>query len=89
MGIGNLIESMALSDGTIPARSFFAITPSNTVPLAQPTRGLIVGTSGDIKVTGVDGVDCVITGVTAGDHPYAVTKVYATGTTAAGITGMA
>lgn len=80
---------MALSDGTVSARSFFNITPSDSALFAQPTRAIQVGTAGDIKVMGVnDTVAVVLSGVTAGDHPYAVTRIYATGTTASGISGM-
>ena len=71
-----------------PARSARAITPSDTT-IFDPTRGLYIGTTGDLRVQMNDGTTVTLTSVAGGGiHPFSVVKVYATSTTATGIVGV-
>lgn len=72
-----------------PGDGAFDITPSDTVNLTIYTRGLYVGTVGDVKVDMLNG-DTVIFVALAGGiiHPLQVRKVYATGTDATDIIGI-
>jgi hypothetical protein len=72
-----------------PGDDGFDITPSDTEDLAVPTRGLYVGTTGDIKVDMLSGTTLTWVGLVAGIiHPLQVRKVYATGTDATDIIGI-
>ncbi len=72
----------------IPAEHAFAITPQDGVDFA-PTRGVYVGTMGDLRVRMVDGGDIMFIGLTAGIiHPIRILRVWATGTTADDIRGL-
>ena len=52
----------------------------------EPTRGLYVGVSGDVKVDMLDGSTVTLVGLSAGIiHPIQVVRVYSTGTTATDI----
>ena len=76
------------SGSTSPAVGAFEITPSNTVDLAVPARGIYVGVSGDLKVD-IGGVAITFVGLAAGIiHPLNVTRVYQTGTDATNIVGV-
>lgn len=73
-----------------PAQFPFNITPSDTAPLWAIARGIRVGTGGDLAVQRLDGVVVVIPDINAGETlPIMAKKIYATGTTASGITGYA
>lgn len=61
-----------------------AVVPSNTVDLTTPSRALLVGTAGAVKLTTTGG-DTVTTYLTAGWHPIAATRIFATGTAATDI----
>ena len=66
----------------------FAITPSDSADLPKPAIGLNAGGAGTIKVNMVNGDIGVTWTIAAGGVlPVAVTKVYATGTTATSIVG--
>jgi len=73
-----------------PARSAVAITPHDTNDLAEQTRGIIVGVSGDVKVDMLGtGTAVVLPSLVAGVvHPFQVTRIYATDTTATSIVGV-
>lgn len=73
-----------------PARTGFAVTPSDTVNIPEGTRGLYVGASGDVAVILLDDTTSVVfTGLAAGIiHPIAAKRVLSTGTTATGIVGV-
>jgi hypothetical protein len=69
-----------------------AVTPSDSATF-PPTRGLRVGTAGDVTVLmsgdGASGTPVLIPAVLAGELlPIRVTKVMSTGTTASGITAL-
>lgn len=73
-----------------PAENIVLITPDDDNDLALATRGLSFGTAGALKVDTLAGQTVVIpNGALAAGiiHPIRVTRVYATGTDAAGIVG--
>ena len=77
------------SETTGPAVGGFAVTPSDTAVFAQPTRGLYVGTAGDVAVLLLDGTAVTFSAMLAGViHPLRATQIRATGTTAAGLVGV-
>ena len=72
-----------------PARNAFAVTPHDTNDLANVTRGIYVGASGDLKVETANGNVVTFVGLAAGMiHPISCKQVYATGTTATSIMGV-
>jgi len=72
-----------------PIENAFDITPSNTENLTYTTRGIYVGTSGNLKVDTADGDTVTFVSLSAGViHPMRVRRVYATGTTAGSIIGV-
>lgn len=75
-----------------PIRRGAVITPSNSDVFPRNTyRGFYVGGDGDIFVDLEDGgVNISFIGVKQGlYYPFAITRVYATGTTATDIRGLA
>jgi len=65
--------------------SYFAVVPSDTVPLAHPLTRLYVGVTGDVTVLGYhDTAPVTFSAVPAGWFalPVPVVQVMATGTTA-------
>lgn len=73
-----------------PADIGFDITPHNTNDLAVYTRGIYVGVSGDVKVDLVNSGTITFANLAAGIiHPIRAKRVYATGTAATGIVGVA
>lgn len=76
----------ATTDWTRPAVAGFTIT-AGASPLAHVTRGIYVGTTGDITVTLQNGDSLELTNIAAGVvHPLACTHV--TAATAGGIVGL-
>lgn len=68
-----------------PARNAVEIIPSNASTY-RPTKGLYVGSGGDLTVEMESGEDVTFVGVAAGAvYPFSVTRVYATGTGASDI----
>lgn len=66
-----------------PATKAAAITGSDTVDLADVSRGIYVGGAGDIKVDMANGGTVTLSGALAGSIlPIRVSRVYSTGTTA-------
>ena len=76
-----------MSNVSDPARYASAVTPSDSVNLAAPTRGLYVGGIGNISVEMLNGT-VVFSNVQVGILPVQCTRVNATGTTASLITAM-
>ena len=71
-----------------PIQGGFPVTPSDTQPLAQIARGLLVGVAGNVKVAYADGSVDTLPNLVAGVfHPVYVKQVYLTGTTATDIHG--
>jgi hypothetical protein len=73
-----------------PANHAFAVTPNDGANLAVVTRGLYVGTGGDLSVIPKgDSAPISFVGVASGTVlPLRVQRVRATGTTAADIVGL-
>jgi hypothetical protein len=72
-----------------PAQCGFAITPSDAVDLAAETRGLWIGASGDLALVLASGDEVTIAGAVGGTLlPLRVTRVKATGTSAAQLVGL-
>ena len=69
------------------AEDYWTITPSDSTDLAVNVRAIVIAVAGDIKVTRVDGTAVTLT-VPAGLLPIRATRVWATGTTATGLTGL-
>ena len=65
------------------------VTPDDATDLTWATRALYVGTSGNVQVTMLSGETVTLQAVQAGVlYPLRVTRVWATGTTAANIIGL-
>ena len=71
-----------------PASHAFAVTPSDAADLDNWALALYVGTAGDVRVDTWGGETVTFANVPAGVLPVRVKRVYATGTTAAGIVGL-
>lgn len=81
---GNLAPSLSS-----PYVGGFAIAKSDTAVLAQTTRAVWVGGTGDLAVTYADGSSDILQSVPAGTLlPIRVTQVKSTGTTATKISGL-
>jgi hypothetical protein len=66
----------------------FPITPSDTVDLEQPTRGIYCGTGGNLNYITFGGRTVLRKNLLAGViHPISATRVLATGTTCTDILG--
>lgn len=79
-----------LSD-IIPALSFKAVTPSNTVDIVsgQVARSLYIGTGGDVTVVGSDGTAVLFKSMPTGSYLLGfVKRVNATATTATNIVAL-
>lgn len=76
---------MPTLDPITPAAAGAAITPHDSNNIA-PTKGIYVGTAGNLKVDMLDGTTLTFTAIAAGMvHPLVVVRVYSTGTTASNI----
>lgn len=76
----------ALAD---PASNLEAVTPSDTVNLTNATRGLWVGTGGNVAVLPVNGTAVTITNVASGTLlPIRILRVNSTNTTASNMVGL-
>lgn len=74
---------------TGPATHAFPIVPSDSDHLAETTRAIYCGVSGDMIVTTASGAIVTFANVPAGMLlPLRVTKVAAGGTTANGLVGL-
>lgn len=62
------------------------ITPSDSADLDYIPRGVLVGTTGDVKMTDVEGTTTIVPSLVQGVvHPFSPTRIWSTGTTAVGI----
>ena len=75
---------------TAPPANAFAVSPSDAADLSLTTRGLYVGTTGNLRVLlAGDSAPVTFVNVAAGvTHPLRVRRVYATGTTATDLIGV-
>ena len=74
---------------TAPASAADAITPNDTSALPHVTRAIYVGVGGELTVEMLSGDIVVFSNVQAGVlFPLRVTKVLATGTSAAALLGL-
>jgi hypothetical protein len=72
------------------AFNFTAVTPSDTIDLAQPARAFFVGTGGNIAVVPLDGT-AAVTFANVGDGqflPIQAKRVNSTNTTATNIVAL-
>lgn len=69
------------------AEDFYPITPDDANDVSVETRELIIAVGGAVKVRKLDGTDVTLT-LPAGRFALRVKRVWATGTTATGITGV-
>lgn len=78
------------ADATVSAHRALAVTPSDAVVFAQPTRAIYIGGTGNITVDFVDGGTAVlfVTPLIGIEHPWQVTRVYFSGTTATNIVAL-
>lgn len=70
-----------------PADDYFSITPSDSADLAVMPRALAIASGGTLKVTKPNGNTDTLT-VPAGVLPIRVRRVWSTGTSASGISGL-
>lgn len=69
----------------LPIQQSVAVTPNDSTEL-DPGRAIMVGVSGNVKVTYVDGTVDTLPALVAGVwHPVSVKIIWSTGTTATGI----
>jgi hypothetical protein len=69
-----------------PVENAAVPTLSDTVDLPIPTRGLYVGSTGDVKVTLVNGDVVTYTSMAAGvTHAKRIKRIWLNGTTATGL----
>jgi hypothetical protein len=61
---------------------------SNTVDLAIPVRGFMVNTAGNVVLNDRNGNTFTLTVAAGVVYPIAIFRIWATGTTASGITGL-
>ena len=72
-----------------PAISGETIVPDDQADLSYATRGLYVGSAGDISLQTLSGDQIVLASAQAGViYPIRIRRVNATGTTAAGLIGL-
>lgn len=72
---------------TAIARGAFSITPNDSADLAQVAFGVHVSGAGTLHYTGKDGVEHTVTLLAGARWDVAIVKVFATGTSATGISG--
>lgn len=72
-----------------PAASAIAVTPSDSADLSVFTRGIYVGTGGDLVVTTVNGQTVTFKNLAGGMvHPICAKRIWSTNTTATDILGV-
>jgi len=71
-----------------PAANIYDITPSNTADLTISVRAISVLTSGTVKITAVGGTTGTVYVVAGAPFPIRAQRVWASDTTATGITGL-
>ena len=69
------------------ADDYFPIIPSDNTDLPTETREIIIAVDGNVKLRKISGEDVVLS-LPAGRFPFRAVRVFATGTTATGLTGV-
>ncbi len=72
---------------TSPALGAFVVSPSDSTNLASPIRAITLNAAGTLAWLNEDGVAQATALLPAGTYPLIATRILATGTTAAGLTG--
>lgn len=73
----------------VSAAGGFVITPSDSVDLTYVTRGIYVGSAGNLAVIMANGDTVTFVGISAGAiHPIQAKRVKLTGTTAGSLVGV-
>jgi hypothetical protein len=72
-----------------PATRLAAVTPDDATDLAWSTRAIAVATNGTVQITTVDGHTGAVFVAAGVPFPIRVRRIWATGTTATGITALA
>ncbi len=74
---------------TAPASHGFAITPSDTLDLAEVTRAIYVGGSGNVSVIMSSGAEIALIGLPAGTVlPIRARRIKLSGTNATNLVGL-
>lgn len=68
-----------------PASHLQAVTPNDTADLPRTSRAVNVSTTGDVRLTTVDGTTATVHVAAGIAFPVRASRVWATGTTATGI----
>lgn len=77
---------MSVIDDTTPSGDLQLWTLSDTVESPRATRGVYVGTSGNLRVLTDEDQDVIIPSLAAGViHPLRIKKAFSTSTTAANV----
>ena len=72
-----------------PAKDAFAISGNDSTDLANSTRSIYVGGSGNIKLTTIDGSTVTFNGAIAGSIlPIRAKRIFSTGTTPTNLIGL-
>ena len=80
---------LANTDSNMPAAYAAAVTPSDTVDLANETRALYAGGAGDLSVETIAGNTVTLAGAVAGSViPIRIKRVNSTNTTATNIVAL-
>ncbi len=85
--MANAIPTQDVQSVLEPGLHAAAVTPADDADLTPTAKCLLIATGGDIKIT-TEGGDEVTLTVPAGYLLVKVTRVWATGTTATGITAI-
>lgn len=77
---------VSMFDRSMAVRASVTVTPSDSVDLTDgSTKGVLVGVTGNVKITYETGVTDTVALAAGVWHPMAVTRIWSTGTTATGI----
>jgi hypothetical protein len=74
---------------TRPSKNYFAITPHDSTDFAETTRGIYVGTGGNVVAVRADGTAITFSNVPSGTIlPIIAKRVNSTSTTASTLVGL-
>ena len=82
------VELGDLFEKTISIRNIVAITPNDSVDLANATKGIYVSATSTLKIDTVGGQTVTISSLAGGIwHPIQAKRIYNVGTSATGLLG--